>query len=177
MSESLATFGSGCFWCTEAVFLELRGVKSVVSGYAGGHTPDPNYEAICTGTTGHAEVVQITFDSDEIPFRVLLEIFFHSHDPTTLNRQGADVGTQYRSVVFFHDDDQKLETEQLRTELDRSNEFTNPIVTEITPFTKFHSAEAYHQDYFRQNPLQPYCSFTIGPKLAKVKARFADRMQ
>lgn len=177
MSESLATFGSGCFWCTEAVFLQLRGVQSVVSGYAGGNTSDPTYESICTGTTGHAECVQITFDPDVISYRVLLEVFFRSHDPTTPNRQGADVGTQYRSVIFFHDDSQRLESEQVRTELDRSGEFDKPIVTELSPLTKFYAAESYHQDYFARNQHQPYCSFTIGPKVAKVKALFGDKVQ
>ena len=177
MSESLATFGSGCFWCTEAIFLQLRGVQSVVSGYAGGNTTDPTYESICTGTTGHAECVQITFDPDVISYRVLLDVFFHSHDPTTPNRQGADVGTQYRSVIFFHDDSQRLESEQVRTELDRSGEFDKPIVTEISPLTKFYAAEGYHQDYFARNQTQPYCSFTIGPKVAKVKALFAEQVE
>lgn len=176
MTESLATFGSGCFWCTEAVFLQFRGVSSVVSGYSGGHVAEPNYNAVCSGSTGHAECVQITFDPDVISYRDLLEVFFYSHDPTTLNQQGADRGTQYRSVIFYHDDDQRLQADQYRTELDRSGEFASPIVTELSPLTKFHAAENYHQDYFRQNPQQPYCSVGIAPKLAKMKTRFADRM-
>lgn len=177
MSDSLATFGGGCFWCTEAVFLQLRGVKSVVSGYAGGKTSDPTYESICTGSTGHAECVQITFDSEEISFRALLEVFFHSHDPTTENRQGADIGTQYRSVIFYHDDDQRMESEQLCKELHDSGEFGGQIVTEISSITKFYPAETYHQDYFSRNRAQPYCSYTIGPKVAKVMEKFANRLR
>jgi len=176
MTESLATFGGGCFWCTEAVFLQLQGVTSVASGYSGGETSDPTYTAICTGTTGHAECVQVAFDPDVISYRDLLDVFFHTHDPTTPNQQGADRGTQYRSVIFVHDDEQRQQTEQVIQQLGESGEFGSPIVTQIAPLEKFYPAEDYHKDYFRQNSTQPYCHFTIGPKLAKLKSRFADRL-
>jgi peptide-methionine (S)-S-oxide reductase len=176
MTESMATVGGGCFWCTEAVFPQFRGVKSVVSGYSGGEIPDPTYNAVCSGATGHAECVQITFDSDVISYRDLLDVFFHTHDPTTLNQQGADRGTQYRSVIFFHDDEQRQQAEQFVRELDESRECGSPIVTQIASCETFYAAEDYHQDYYQRNLTQPYCNIAIGPKLAKLKSRFADRL-
>ena len=164
-----ATFGAGCFWCVEAVFERLEGVQSVVAGYAGGTTANPTYEDVCTGTTGHAEVAQITYDPKKISFERLLEVFWEAHDPTTLNRQGADHGTQYRSVVFYHDEQQKLVAEKSLREA--SKIFKDPIVTEIKPLTKFYQAENYHQDYFRNNPNATYCRFVIKPKLEKLKVK------
>ena len=164
-----ATFGGGCFWCTEAVFEEMRGVKKVVSGYSGGRVPNPSYEAVCAGITGHAEVVQVEYDPKVTSFTELLEVFFKTHDPTTLNRQGNDVGTQYRSVIFYHDDQQKQQAEQIKKELDASKAFDAPIVTEVTKLEKFYPAEDYHQDYFRENRDAPYCRMVIEPKLEKVK--------
>jgi len=163
----LATFGGGCFWCTEAVFERLDGVKSVVSGYAGGKTPNPTYKQVCSGETGHAEVIQVEFDPAKISFAKLLETFWQAHDPTTLNRQGADAGTQYRSVIYYHDEAQKQAAE--KSKKDAQIQFTAPIVTEIAPMAKFYAAEDYHQDYFRNNPNAPYCSFVIRPKLQKLK--------
>ena len=167
----LATFGSGCFWCTEAVFEQLDGVKSVVSGYAGGAKANPTYEEIGTGTTGHAEVTQIEFDPKKIAFEQLLVIFWASHDPTTLNRQGADVGTQYRSIILHHSEAQKIAAEKSKKVA--QPEFTSPIVTQIVPFTKFYKAEGYHQDYYRSNPRAPYCAFVIRPKLEKLQKKLA----
>jgi peptide-methionine (S)-S-oxide reductase len=164
-----ATFGAGCFWCVEAVFEQLDGVTSVVVGYAGGHTAHPTYEQVCTGKTGHAEATQITFDPNKISYKHLLEIFWDSHDPTTLNRQGADVGTQYRSVIFYHNEEQRKEAEQSRTEAQKN--FKETIVTEIKPLTEFYPAENYHQDYFRNNPNAPYCRLVIAPKLHKLKLK------
>jgi peptide-methionine (S)-S-oxide reductase len=161
-----ATFGAGCFWCVEAVFEQLHGVKSVEAGYAGGTTPSPSYEEVCRGRTGHAEVAQITFDPATISYDELLTMFWRSHDPTTLNRQGADVGTQYRSVIFYHSEQQRLSAEKSRQETQR--QFGSPIVTEISPLTVFYKAEEYHQDYFRNNPSAPYCQFVIRPKLDKL---------
>lgn len=172
----LATFGSGCFWCTEAFFQELRGVKKVVSGYSGGHVKNPTYDAVCAGTTGHAEVVQITYDPEEIKFSDLLKAFWQTHDPTTLNRQGADVGTQYRSAIFYHSDDQKEVAELYKKKLDDKKVFADPIVTEITKFTNFFAAEKYHQDFFKLNPNQPYCRAVIIPKMKKFKEVFADQL-
>jgi methionine-S-sulfoxide reductase len=169
-----ATFGSGCFWCTEAVFQQLRGVKSVVSGYSGGGVENPSYEQVCTGRTGHAEVVQVTFDPAEITFADLLNVFWQTHDPTTLNRQGHDVGTQYRSAVFYHDDNQRQIAEQYKQQLDAAGTFGAPIVTEITPLANFFTAENYHQDYFRSNPAQSYCAFVIRPKVEKFAKEFAN---
>jgi methionine-S-sulfoxide reductase len=169
-----ATFGSGCFWCTEAVFQQLRGVKSVVSGYSGGEVEDPSYEQVCTGRTGHAEVVQMTYDPAEITFADLLKVFWQTHDPTTRNRQGHDVGTQYRSAVFYHDDNQRQIAEQYKHQLDAAGTFGAPIVTEITPLKNFFPAENYHRDYFRSNPAQSYCAFVIRPKVEKFAAQFAD---
>jgi len=163
----LATFGGGCFWCVEAVFERLEGVQSVVAGYAGGTTLNPTYKQVCSGTTGHAEVAQISFDPAKISYRQLVDLFWDAHDPTTLNRQGADVGTQYRSVIFYHDEQQKLIAEQSKQEAQKN--FTQAIVTEIHPLTKFYPAENYHQDYYRNNPQAPYCQFIIKPKLKKLE--------
>lgn len=164
-----ATFGAGCFWCVEAVFEGLDGVESVVAGYAGGTTPNPSYEDVCSGETGHAEVAQITFDPIKISYERLLEVFWETHDPTTLNRQGADRGTQYRSVIFYHDEKQKQAAEKSMKEA--AGSFDDPIVTEIKPLTKFYEAENYHQDYYRNNPNAPYCQFVIKPKLKKLQLK------
>jgi peptide-methionine (S)-S-oxide reductase len=172
-----ATFGSGCFWCTEAIFENLNGVHSVVSGYAGGQVLNPTYEEVCTGTTGHAEVTQITYDSSVISFDELLEVFWKTHDPTTLNRQGNDVGPQYRSVIFYHDEEQKELAEKYKAELDKSGAWDNPIVTEISPLTNYFPAENYHQDYYNNNPNQGYCAFVIAPKLEKFKKVFKDKLK
>ena len=171
-----ATFGGGCFWCTEAVFQEVKGVEKVVSGYTGGTVPGkPTYREICSGLTGHAEVVQLTFDSHVISYEDLVEIFMTTHDPTTLNRQGADVGTQYRSAIFYHDEDQKKSAEKVLAKL--SSFFDKPIVTEITELEKFHEAEEEHQDYYRRNQTQGYCNFVITPKLAKLRRNHADKLK
>lgn len=172
-----ATFGSGCFWCTEAIFENLNGVHSVVSGYAGGHVLNPTYEEVCTGTTGHAEVTQITYDPSLISYDELLEIFWKTHDPTTLNRQGNDVGPQYRSVIFYHNEEQKKLAEKYKTELDKSGAWDKPIVTEISPLTNFFPAEKYHQDYYNNNPNQGYCAFVIAPKLEKFRKVFKDKLK
>jgi peptide-methionine (S)-S-oxide reductase len=169
-----ATFGSGCFWCTEAVFQQLRGVHSVQSGYSGGHTADPTYEQVYSGRTGHAEVIQITYDPSVISFDELLKVFWQTHDPTTPNRQGHDVGTQYRSAIFYHNDDQRRIAEAYKEQLDASGKFGAPIVTEITPFKNFYPAEGYHQNYFNLNPEQSYCVAVIGPKVEKFKKQFAN---
>ncbi|MEK7250101.1 MAG: peptide-methionine (S)-S-oxide reductase MsrA [Bacteroidota bacterium] len=161
-----ATFGAGCFWCVEAVFQRIDGVKSVVPGYAGGTKQNPTYKEVCTGTTGHAEVAQITFDPSKVSFEKLLEVFWHAHDPTTMNRQGADVGTQYRSVLFYHDEKQKAIAE--KSKKDAQKDFDDPIVTEIQPLTKFYEAEDYHHNYYNDNKLQPYCQFVIKPKLKNL---------
>jgi peptide-methionine (S)-S-oxide reductase len=174
---NLATFGSGCFWCTEAVFEQLRGVQKVVSGYSGGTVKNPTYEQVCMGATGHAEVVQITFDPAEISFEDLLDVFWKAHDPTTLNRQGHDVGTQYRSVIFYHDETQRQLAEERRDQLDRAGVFDRPIVTEIAPFQEFYPAEDYHQEYFRLNGRQPYCTTVIRPKVEKVQKLFQGRLK
>jgi peptide-methionine (S)-S-oxide reductase len=172
----LATLGGGCFWCLEAVFTELRGVEKVVSGYAGGHDPNPTYKAVCSGTTGHAEVVQVRFDPAVISFRELLEIFFTIHDPTTLNRQGADVGTQYRSAIFYHSAEQKETAEQVIREITEAKLWDEPIVTEVAPLAEFYPAEEYHQDYFNRNPYQPYCQVVIAPKVAKFRKQHLERL-
>ena len=177
MTREITTLAGGCFWCLEAVFQELKGVEQVQSGYAGGRVPNPSYQAVCTGTTGHAEVVQITFDPDVISFRDLLDVFFTIHDPTTLNRQGNDVGTQYRSAVFYHTPEQKTATEQAITELQVAHTWDDPIVTEVVPFTVFYPAEEYHRDYFRRNPGQGYCSAVIAPKVAKARKAFFERLK
>ena len=172
-----ATFGTGCFWCTEAIFEQLEGVHSVVSGYSGGHVQNPSYKQVCTGMTGHAEVVQITYDPQTISFDELLEVFWRTHDPTTLNRQGVDVGPQYRSVIFFHNDEQKRLAELYKRKLDESRAFRAPIVTEISPFREFYPAEAYHQQYFERNRRQAYCTRVIRPKLDKFKKVFRDKLK
>ena len=173
----VATLGGGCFWCLEAVYDEVRGVESVTSGYAGGTVPNPSYQQVCTGTTGHAEVVQIEFDPTVISYRDLLEIYFSIHDPTTLNRQGADVGTQYRSVVFYHNDEQKQVVTDVIKELAASGTYDGPIVTQVVPFEAFYKAEDYHQEYFQNNQNQPYCRVVISPKVAKFQKHFADRLK
>jgi peptide-methionine (S)-S-oxide reductase len=170
----LATLGGGCFWCVEAVFEMVKGVRMVESGYAGGTVDNPSYEQVCTGNTGHAEVVQITFDSSEITFRDILAVFFSTHDPTTLNRQGADAGTQYRSVIFYHSDEQKKIAETFIKELQTDSDKPLKIVTEVAPAPKFFPAEDYHQGYFRNNPGQGYCQAAIPPKIAKLRKHFAD---
>jgi peptide-methionine (S)-S-oxide reductase len=172
-----ATFGSGCFWCTEAVFQNLRGVKTVVSGYSNGHVENPTYEAVCTGSTGHAEVIQVTYDPAEIKFDDLLKVFWQTHDPTTPNQQGNDVGTQYRSAVFYHTDEQRKVAEQYKQQLDAAKSFARPIVTEITPIKKFYPAEKYHQNYFNANPSQSYCQFIIRPKLEKFNKEFKELLK
>ena len=172
-----ATFGGGCFWCVEAVYLELNGVISVTSGYAGGLRENPTYEQICSGATGHAEVVQIVFDPSKISFDELLQVFWKVHDPTTINRQGADVGTQYRSVIFYHNDKQKLLAENYKKELNDSGAYDNLIVTEITLLPKFFPAEKYHQNYFKNNPNQSYCSFVVQPKVDKFRKVFKDKLK
>lgn len=172
-----ATFGSGCFWCTEAVFLKVKGVAKVVSGYSGGLVPNPTYEAVTTGRTGHAEVIQLSYDPQIIRYEELLEIFFNTHDPTTLNRQGADIGTQYRSVIFYHDENQKEIAEKTKTILDSLKIWDNPIVTEISPFKKFYVAEDYHQNYYDNNPNQPYCNFVITPKIEKFQKVFQEKLK
>ncbi len=172
-----ATFGNGCFWCTEAVFQRLLGVQSVVSGFSGGSVKNPSYQEVCTGTTGHAEAIQITYDPALVSYEELLEVFWQTHDPTTLNRQGNDVGTQYRSVIFTHSDEQKELAEKYKKKLDASGAFADPIVTEIVPFTEFYRAEDYHQNYFNDNPRQPYCRFMIVPKLDKLKKVFHEKLK
>lgn len=172
-----ATFGNGCFWCTEAIFQSIEGVISVTSGYSGGHTINPDYESVCTGETGHAEVIQITYDPKVVSFELLLEAFWASHDPTTLNRQGNDVGTQYRSVIFYHTPEQQKIAQAFKTDLNAQKVFPNPIVTEISPFTKFYKAENYHQQYFRLNGSEPYCTYVIKPKLDKFKKAFHDKLK
>ncbi len=172
-----ATFGAGCFWCVEAVFQELKGVHKVVSGYMGGHVKRPSYKEVCTGNTGHAEVVQIVYEPSVISFTELLEVFWQTHDPTTLNRQGADVGTQYRSAVFYHSDKQKKTAEELKLSLDLSGAFSGPIVTEISPASEFYVAEDYHQDYYTLNGTAPYCQFVIKPKMDKFRKVFADKLK
>jgi len=173
----VATFGNGCFWCTEAVFEELKGVESAVSGYSGGRIPDPTYEQVCTGATGHAEVIQITYDPAVITFPELLEVFWKTHDPTTLNQQGPDHGTQYRSAVFYHSDEQRELAEKYMQRLDESGAFDAPIVTEITKFQKFYPAEDYHQEYFALNGRQPYCRAVVKPKVIKFRKAFKDKLK
>lgn len=172
-----ATFGTGCFWCTEAIFQQLDGVLKVSSGYSGGHVESPTYKQVCEGNTGHAEVIQIVYDPSAITFDELLEAFWQSHDPTTLNRQGNDVGPQYRSVIFYHNDEQKTKAEKYKAELDKSKAFDNPIVTEISPFSTFYVAENYHQDYYNNNGSQPYCYYVIRPKLEKFNKVFKDKLK
>ncbi|ADB41306.1 peptide methionine sulfoxide reductase [Spirosoma linguale DSM 74] len=172
-----ATFGTGCFWCTEALYESLDGVIGAVSGYEGGHKANPTYKEVCTGTTGHAECVEVTYDPAKITYQELLEAFFRSHDPTSLNRQGEDVGTQYRSVIFYHNDEQKELAETAKVELDKSGAYDRPIVTEISPAETFYEAEAYHQSYFANNPNQGYCAFVIAPKVDKFKKVFKEKLK
>ena len=173
----IATFGSGCFWCSEAIFEKLKGVESVESGYSGGHITNPTYTEVCKGTTGHAEVIHIKFNPDIISYKDLLEVFWQTHDPTTLNRQGADVGTQYRSVIFYHNQQQKQLAIEYKKKLDDAGIYNKPIVTEISEFSKFYKAEDYHQDYYENNKAQSYCSFVITPKLDKFKKVFKDKIK
>ncbi len=177
MPVAKATFAGGCFWCTEAVYAEIKGVKSVTSGYIGGKVPNPTYKQVCTGLTGHAEAVEIEYDPTLVPYEKLLEVFFSTHDPTTLNRQGADAGTQYRSGVFYHDQAQKETAEQVIAKLDASKVFPKRIVTEVTEASRFYPAEDYHQNYFALNPLQPYCQAAVAPKVAKVRKVFKDLLK
>lgn len=172
-----ATFGSGCFWCAEAIFQHVKGVKRVVSGYSGGHVENPTYEQVCSKKTGHAEVVQITYDPEVVSYKDLLEVFWKTHDPTTLNRQGHDVGPQYRSVIFYHNQQQRELADKYKKRLDEAKAFSAPIVTEIAKFDKFYPAEDYHQDFYQLNPRQGYCTFVIAPKLKKFKAAFADKLK
>lgn len=172
-----ATLGGGCFWCLEAAYLLLKGVKRVTSGYAGGRVENPTYQAVCSGTTGHAEVVQIEFDPEVITYRDLLQVFFTIHDPTTLNRQGADVGTQYRSVIYYHTPIQEATARDVIQEMTTAGLWANPIVTELAPVPTFYPAEDYHQDYFANNPYQPYCQVVVAPKVAKVRKEFLDRLK
>lgn len=176
-STETATLAGGCFWCLEAVFEQLKGVVLVVSGYAGGIVENPSYRDVCTGATGHAEVVQVTYDPAQISYHDLLGVFFSIHDPTSLNRQGADVGTQYRSAIFYHDDAQKAAAEAMIGELTREKLWHNPIVTEIAAYTKFYPAENYHQEYFRNNTYQPYCQAVIAPKVAKFRKQYLERLK
>jgi peptide-methionine (S)-S-oxide reductase len=175
--RELATLAGGCFWCLEAAFEQLRGVERVTSGYAGGAIPDPSYEAVCTGATGHAEVVQLVYDPLEISFRELLEVFFTIHDPTTPNRQGADEGTQYRSAIFYHTAEQRAIAVQIITEFNTEELWGAPIVTEVHPLETFYPAESYHYGYFRRHPNQPYCLGVVAPKVAKVRSRYAARLK
>lgn len=172
-----ATFGNGCFWCTEAIFQQLEGVSAAESGYMGGKVKNPTYKEVCSGLTGHAEVLQITYDPSVISYAELLEVFWKTHDPTTLNRQGNDVGTQYRSAVFYHDEEQKAAAEKYKKELNESGAFGNPIVTEITEASIFYKAEDYHQNYFNENGSQPYCRVVIGPKVDKFQKVFKDKLK
>lgn len=172
-----ATFGGGCFWCTEAVFQNLKGVTKVVSGYMGGKTSNPTYEDICRGDTGHAEIIRIEYNEDEISFDDLLLVFFKTHDPTTLNRQGNDIGTQYRSVIFYHNQEQKKHAEAMIDRLTKEMVFDRPIVTEISPVSEFYSAEDYHQNYYNTNPYKGYCAVVIQPKLAKFAEQFKDKLK
>lgn len=176
-NEELATFAGGCFWCTEAIFDRVKGVKSVLSGYSGGHVINPSYREVTQGTTGHAEAIQITYDPAVISYIELLEIFFKTHDPTTLNRQGADVGTQYRSAIFYHSEDQRRTAEEIIGLLNKEGIWNNPIVTEVTEFSNFYPAEAYHQEYFENNPNQGYCRIVIQPKVEKFEKVFKDKLK
>ncbi len=177
MTEQMATLGGGCYWCLEAVFLDLRGVSRIVSGFAGGHVENPSYKQVCNGTTGHAEVVQVTFDPDTISYDDLLRMFFVIHDPTTLNRQGNDVGTQYRSIILTHDAGQREAAERIKAEIAAAGVWPAPLVTEIEPLTVFYPAGAEHQDYFARNPWSGYCQVVIAPKVRKFRKQFADRLR
>ncbi len=173
----VATLAGGCFWCLEAVYDELQGVSSVVSGYAGGHVNNPTYSEVCSGTTGHAEVIQLTFDPSIISYRDLLDVFFTIHDPTTLNRQGADVGTQYRSAIFYHTADQKATAAATIAELDSAHLWGNPIVTEVVPISNYSTAEDYHQEYYVNNRMQPYCMVVVAPKVSKARKKFVEKLK
>ena len=175
--KEVATLAGGCFWCLEAVFDDLKGVDSVESGYMGGRTANPSYEEVCSGETGHAEVTQLTFDPKQVSFREILEVFFVIHDPTTLNRQGNDVGTQYRSAIFYHSPEQKAAAEQVIANMGATKIYEDPIVTEVVPASKFHVAEDYHQEYFRRNAAQPYCAFVVKPKVAKFRKHFLEKLK
>ncbi len=175
--NEVATLAGGCFWCLEAVYNELRGVESVVSGYTGGHVPDPTYQQVCSDTTGHAEAVQISFDPQVISYADLLKVFFTIHNPTTLNRQGADEGTQYRSAIFYNSPEQKATAERVIKELEKEKIWDDPIVTEVVPLDKFYSAEDYHQEYFKKNPWQPYCRAVVAPKVAKFRSHFLEKLK
>lgn len=177
MRTEMATLGGGCFWCLEAVYDQLKGVTDVVSGYSGGHVPNPTYEAVCGKQTGHAEVIQVTYDADVISFRDILNVFFTIHDPTTLNRQGNDVGPQYRSAIYYHSPEQKEIAEQTIAELDQQGLWGNPIVTEVTALDNFYIAEAYHQEYFARNPYQGYCQMIIAPKVAKFRKHYMEQLK
>jgi peptide-methionine (S)-S-oxide reductase len=176
-STEVATLGGGCFWCLETVYDELKGVISVESGYAGGQVVNPTYRQVCDGTTGHAEVVQVTFDPQLVSFREILQVFFTIHDPTTLNQQGADVGTQYRSAIFYHSPEQKQVAEQVISEINAARIWPNPIVTEVAPLTVFYIAEDYHQEYYQRNQYQPYCQYVIAPKVAKFRNRYLEMLK
>ncbi len=175
--KEITTLAGGCFWCLEAVFDEVKGVESVESGYMGGSTANPSYEQVCSGKTGHAEVVQITFDPAVVSFKEILEVFFVIHDPTTLNRQGSDAGTQYRSVIFYHSPEQKSQVEQVIKNLNGAHIWNSPIVTEVVPAQTFYRAEGYHQEYFLRNPAQPYCMFVVAPKVAKLRKQFFEKLK
>ncbi|MCA1622663.1 MAG: peptide-methionine (S)-S-oxide reductase MsrA [Acidobacteria bacterium] len=172
-----ATLAAGCFWCVEAVFDDLKGVEAVESGYSGGHKENPTYREVCSETTGHAEVVQVKFDPNVISFKEILQVFFSVHDPTTLNRQGNDIGTSYRSAIFYHSDEQRRIAEEVISEVEAEGVYDNPIVTEIKPFDKFYIAEDYHQEYFTNNPNQPYCAAVVAPKVAKFRQKFVQRLK
>jgi peptide-methionine (S)-S-oxide reductase len=175
--REIATLGGGCFWCLDAVFKDLRGVETVESGYTGGHLKNPTYQAVCTGTTGHAEVVRVTFNPQEVSFKEILEVFFTIHDPTTLNRQGYDEGTQYRSAIFYHSPEQKAVADETIAELNGAKIWGSPIVTEVTPISEFYGAEGYHQNYFENNPNQPYCRAVVEPKVAKFRKYFLEKLK
>ena len=175
--KEIATLAGGCFWCLEAVFDDLKGVESVESGYMGGKTVNPSYEEVCSGETGHAEVAQLSFDPKQVSFKEILEVFFVIHDPTTLNRQGNDAGTQYRSAIFYHTAEQKAAAEQVIANISAAKVYEDPIVTEVVPASKFYVAEDYHQEYFRRNPAQPYCAFVVRPKVAKFRKHFLEKLK
>lgn len=177
MQSETATLAGGCFWCLEAVYDQLKGVQDVVSGYAGGTRPNPTYEQVCSGSTGHAEVVQVKFDPSVVSFRDLLGIFFAIHDPTTLNRQGGDIGTQYRSAIFYHSPEQKTIADEVIRELTEQKLWSDPIVTEVTPLSEFYPAEAYHQEYYERNPNQGYCQAVVGPKVAKFRSKYFEKLK
>lgn len=175
--KAIATLGGGCFWCLEAVYKDLSGILKVESGYSGGFVPNPSYNQVCAGTTGHAEVVQLTFDPSLVSFQEILEVFFTIHDPTTLNRQGNDVGTQYRSAIYYHTEEQRQEVEAVVKRIESEKIWHNPIVTEISPYKTFYKAEEYHQDYFERNPYQPYCQIVVAPKVAKFRKQFLEKLK